>query len=74
MPATVESIRAKIETAKAELGEAQRALDDLLRSMAVASETETTPVTTAVEEAFDRIRAAQAHLLELDGLLVKRAE
>jgi hypothetical protein len=69
-----ESVLNKIEVAKRELTEAQRALDTLLRSMAVASDTETTPVTTAVEEAFERIQAAQTQLLELRELLSAPAE
>jgi hypothetical protein len=64
-----QSMRDKIEIAKRELAEAQAALDSLLETMEVASETETTPVTKAVEDAFERIKAAQTKLLELRELL-----
>jgi hypothetical protein len=64
----------RIRIAKRELAEAQRALDALLRTMEVASHTETTPVTEVVEEAFDRIKAAQANVLELRALLTAPAE
>jgi len=64
----------KLRIAKRELGEAQSALDTLLRTMEVASHTETTPVTEVVEVAFDRIKSAQANLLELRALLTAPAE
>ena len=69
-----DSMLHKIEVAKGELAEAQAALDTLLRTMEVASATETTPVTEVVEEAFRRIELAQSHLLELRALLVPPAE
>ena len=71
---TNESVLYKIETAKRELAQAQAALDTLLRTMEVASLAETTPVTKAVEDAFDRIQAAQARLVELRELLMAPAK
>ena len=68
VPGRIEVI-GRIEIAERELDEAKRALDSLLRTMKVASRTETTPVTRAVTDAFDRIRVAQVNLRELRELL-----
>jgi hypothetical protein len=73
-PMTSELVLDRIRIAKRELAEAQRALDTLLRTMEVASQTETTPVTAVVEQAFNRIKTAQANLLELRKLLTEPAE
>jgi hypothetical protein len=64
----------RIEIANHELAEAERALDTLLRTMEVASHTETTPVTKVVEDAFARIKVARANLLELRKLLTAPSE
>ena len=71
---TTGAVLNKIRIAKRELAEAQTALDTILRTMEVASPTETTPVTEAVQVAFDRIKAAQTNLLELRALLTAPAE
>jgi hypothetical protein len=68
------SVLGRIEIAERELDEARRALDLLLRTMKVASRTETTTVTRAVTDAFDRIRVAQVNLRELRELLTAAAE
>ena len=64
----------KIEVAERELSDAQGALDTLLQTMTVASRADKTPVTQVVADAFDRIRTAQAVLLELRELIVGRGE
>jgi hypothetical protein len=65
-PAT---ILKNIEVANRELTAARNALYELLRATNVSSPTETTLVTKVVEDAFERIRAAQDSLTKLEEAL-----
>ena len=68
------SILKNIDVATHELAEARDALDDLLRATKVSSHAETTLVTRVVKSAFDRIKAAQESLLELQETLTSPDE
>ncbi len=68
------SIPNRIKVASHELDEARNALDDLLQAAKVSSRAETTLVTQVVQAALDRIRAAQASLLELQEMLASPDE
>ena len=63
-----------IDVANRELAEARSALDELLRATKTSSHTETTLVTKVVTTAFERIRAAQESLLELQKTLASPDE
>lgn len=66
---TRENLIEKIRAAKAEITAAEQTLETVIRDIAVAKRAEKTTITDAVQAAFDKLRAALAHLSELEASL-----
>lgn len=66
-------LKAKLDAAKAQIGVAERELEQALHGIHSASRAEKTKITEVVEDAFKRLRAAKADLLELE-VLIEREE
>lgn len=64
-----DNLREKIHAAKEDVAEAAAALDRLVKEIAVATRAEKTTITTGVEEALAKLRAALAVLVDLEAAL-----
>jgi hypothetical protein len=65
---------AKIAAAKEDMTGAEEALEQVLRAMQVAPRAEKTTISKVVEDAFGKLRAARANLVDLETSLRNESE
>lgn len=70
---TREQLLEKIVAAKADIVAAELALQTVMRALTVAKRAEKTTISEATQDAFAKLRAALAHLVELEALLLATA-
>lgn len=61
----------KIAAAKSDIQEAERSLQEMIRTIGVGKRAEKTTISAGLQSAFEKLRVALAHLNELESLLAE---